>query len=128
MCLPNKRFKGIPSPSPAPRPPFVSESPGHTSPGLGTAFPGRPLKPSHPGPRAGRRVLTLQQEDHHLLHGAHLILCQALVPPRVAHLQVGTGGGQGVQEDEGERSSLGQRGIEGGVWNQAHLTRKQLRA
>lgn len=77
------------------------------------SFPWTPITPSHLGARAGRPALTLQQEDHHFLHGTHLILCQALVPPRVAHLQVGTRRGHGVQEDKGERSSLAQLGKKG---------------
>lgn len=36
----------------------------------------------------GGLILTLQHNDHYPLHGAHLVLRQALVLPRIGHLQV----------------------------------------
>lgn len=84
-------------------------------------------------PRArerGRPRLTLQHEDHHFLHCAHLILCQAPVLSRVVHLQVGTGEGMwsSREEDEGQGSNWGQPGMGRGDRSKTGLPRKELGA
>lgn len=83
------------------------------------SFPWTPTHTVRPGPRAGRRALTLQQEDHHFLHGAHLILCQALVPPRVAQLQVAQEGDMVFRRTRGGGAAGHRKGcLEPGPSNQ----------
>lgn len=76
-------------------------------PQQGTPYPSAHLAPPPPRAQArGRPRLTLQHEDHHFLHRAHLILCDALVLARVVYLQGGVEGGawcSGEQEEGDSR-------------------------
>lgn len=75
-------------------------------PSLSTAAPA-PQRPPHTVPTqvGGRPRLTLQYEDHHFLHRAHLILREALVLAGVVHLQEGVEGGTCCSGEQGEADS-----------------------